>query len=183
MRPAAFLDRDGTLIEEGQYISRPEQVRLLAGAAAAVRMLRGAGLACVIVSNQSGVGRGLFTMEDLERVHDEVVRRLREEGAEVDGAYYCPAAPAAPGEEEHAERKPAPGMLVRAAREMGLDLAASWVIGDSVRDLEAGRRAGCRGGALVRTGHALGAVELRTNETIVDDVLAAATWIIQDEAT
>ena len=99
--------------------------------------------------------------------------------AALDGAYYCPARPAQPGEPEHPDRKPAPGLLLRAAQELGLALAASWIIGDSPRDLEAGRRAGCRGGALVRTGHDLGAAVVQEQEVIVDDLLAAAFWILQ----
>jgi D-glycero-D-manno-heptose 1,7-bisphosphate phosphatase len=147
-RAAVFLDRDGTLNEECGYLTRPEQMRLLAGAAEGVRLLRAAGLACVVVTNQSAVGRGLMTQDDLERVHAEMVRQLQADGAALDGLYYCPAT-----SDDDSERKPAPGMLLRAAREMNLDLARSWMIGDAARDVLASRRAGCRGAVLVRSGH------------------------------
>ena len=149
-RPAVFLDRDGTLIEECSYLTRPEQVRLLPGVGPALARLRSAGFVCVVVTNQSAVGRGMMTEADLARVHDEFFRQLRAAGAELDGLYYCPAV------QDHPDRKPAPGMLLRAARDMGLDLAASWVVGDGMRDLLAGRNAGCRGNVVVRTGHPLG---------------------------
>ncbi len=128
-RPAVFLDRDGTLNVECGHLTRPEQMQLLPGAAAALRGARGAGFACVVVTNQSAVGRGLLTEADLRRIHDEMLRQLHAEDAALDGLYHCPAAPPA----DHPERKPAPGMLLRAARELGLDLARSWMIGDSAR--------------------------------------------------
>src|SRR5204863_8262560 len=124
--PAVFLDRDGTLIEERSYLTRPEQVRLLPGVGPALVRLRDAGFACVIVSNQSAVGRGLMTEADLERVHTEFARQLAAVGVTLDGHYYCAAAPAENDKDEHPERKPAPGMLLRAAGELGLDLARSW---------------------------------------------------------
>jgi D-glycero-D-manno-heptose 1,7-bisphosphate phosphatase len=150
-RAAVFLDRDGTLNVDSGYLTRPEQMRLLPGAAEAVRCLRAAGFACVVVTNQSAVGRGWMTEADLQLVNDELVRQLNAAGTELDGLYYCPTAPGATAGEDP-ERKPAPGMLLRAAREMGLDLARSWMVGDSARDLQAGRGAGCRGSILVRSG-------------------------------
>jgi D-glycero-D-manno-heptose 1,7-bisphosphate phosphatase len=178
-----FLDRDGTLIEERNYIARPDQVRLIPGAAEAVSRLRGAGFACVVVTNQSGVGRGMLTLEQLEAVNAEMNRQLRDAGTALDGLYYCTLAPA--GEDptviEHPDRKPGPGMLLRAARELKLDLPASWVVGDSVRDVLTGRNAGCRGQILVRTGHDLGSAlaVLGTNACVVNDLTAAAEHILQ----
>jgi D-glycero-D-manno-heptose 1,7-bisphosphate phosphatase len=175
-RPAVFLDRDGTLNVECGHITRPEQMRLLPGAAAALRSLRTAGFACVVVTNQSGIGRGMMTEADLRLIHDEMFRQLHCEGAALDGLYYCGAAPP----EEHPERKPAPGMLLRAARELGIDLSRSWMIGDSARDLLAGRAAGCRGAVLVRSGHdvAEALALLRAGDHVADDIAEAAQFIL-----
>lgn len=183
MRPAVFLDRDGTLIEERHYLCDPAGVRLLPGAAGAIRMLREAGYACVLVTNQSGIGRGLFTVDDLRRVHAELERQLREAGAALDGWYFCPEAPRGTDGDrttvEHPDRKPGPGMLLRAARDLGLDLGRSWMVGDMLSDLLAGRNAGCRGSILVRTGYGsrLEAPE-KTADHIADDLMAAALWIL-----
>jgi D-glycero-D-manno-heptose 1,7-bisphosphate phosphatase len=175
MRAAIFLDRDGTLNEECGFVTRPEQVRLLAGAASAVRLLRAAGFACVVVTNQSAVGRGLMTLADLDGVHAELRRQLETQGADLDGLYYCPARPG-----DDPERKPAPGMLLRAARELQLDLARSWMVGDSARDVLAARNAGCRGAILVRSGHDVAAAIPLLNETdaIAADLAEAARLIL-----
>src|SRR5260370_1442337 len=141
-RPAVFLDRDGTLTLERGYLTRPEQVRLLSGAAEAIRLLREKQFACVLVTNQSEVGRGLMTEAALHRVHDELLRQLHAEGAALDGIYFCPAAPSAAAPDDP-ERKPAPGILLRAPRELGIDLAQSWLVGDRARALLAGHSAGC----------------------------------------
>jgi D-glycero-D-manno-heptose 1,7-bisphosphate phosphatase len=144
-RPAVFLDRDGTLIEDRHYLADPALVRILPGVAQGLRRLRTAGFVCVVVTNQSGIGRGMFAEADYHRVHAEMIRQLAAEGATLDAAYFCPAAPAAEGADERPDRKPAPGMLLRAAADLELDLTRSWTIGDAPRDVEAGRRAGCRG--------------------------------------
>ncbi len=148
-RPAVFLDRDNTLIDDPGFIDDPDQVRLLPGAAQAVRRLRSAGYAVVVASNQSGIARGLITEEQLEAVHQRLRDLLREEGAELDAIYYCPFldGPEAVVEtyrraSEH--RKPGCGMLIQAARDLNLELGRSWMIGDRVSDIEAGQRAGCR---------------------------------------
>jgi histidinol-phosphate phosphatase family protein len=140
-RPALFLDRDGTLIEDVGYPSDPRQVRPVPGAAEGLRRLARDGFALVIISNQSGVGRGLFTRADAEAVHAETVRRFAAAGVSFDGAYYCYHAP----EDGCACRKPAPGLLLRAADELGLDLRRSFMVGDKPIDVEAGTAAGCRG--------------------------------------
>jgi D-glycero-D-manno-heptose 1,7-bisphosphate phosphatase len=153
-KPAAFLDRDGTIIKHVFYLSDPAQVRLLPGAAEAIRRLRGAGFACVVVTNQSGIGRGMFTEERLGLIHDEMTRRLAAEGAALDAIYYCPEPPAGgdPTVVEHPDRKPGPGMLFRAAERLGLDLDASWMVGDLISDVLAGINAGCRGSILLGPG-------------------------------
>jgi histidinol-phosphate phosphatase family protein len=153
-RPAVFLDRDGTLIEHVHYLTRPDQVRLLPGSAAAVARLRAAGYACVVVTNQSAVGRGLMTEDDLRAVHAEMVRQLEAAGATLDGIYHCAVVPVLSDRSyvEHPDRKPGPGMLLRAAADLHLDISASWMVGDMLSDLVAGRNAGCRGSLWVRSG-------------------------------
>lgn len=147
--PAIFLDRDGTIIADPGYVSLPQQVQLLPGAAEAIKRLSAAGYRVVLVSNQSGVARGLFTEEDLAAVQTRLVMLLKAEGAELDGAYYCPFldgpdATVPAYQRDSYMRKPNPGMLLQAAEELNIDLSRSWMIGDSPRDVEAGRRAGCR---------------------------------------
>ena len=140
LRPAVFLDRDGTLVEDVGYPRDPEAVRLLDGAPEALAALRRAGFALVVVSNQSGIGRGLVTEEEAEAVHERFVRELRAHGVELDDARYCPHAP----EDACACRKPEAGLLRDSARELGLDLERSFMVGDKPSDVEAGRAAGCR---------------------------------------
>jgi len=155
MKPAVFLDRDGTLIELVHYLADPALVRLIPGAAAAVRRLRQAGFACLVVTNQSAIGRGLLSVEGLLQIHATLDQLLAAEDTHVDGYYYCPAVPASDDPEviDHPDRKPGAGLLRRAALEHGLDVARSWMCGDSLSDMFAGRNAACRGTLLVRTGY------------------------------
>jgi D-glycero-D-manno-heptose 1,7-bisphosphate phosphatase len=144
---AIFFDRDGTLIEDPGYLSHPDQVKLLAGVADALIELRGLGYKLIVVSNQSGVARGILSEKVLGQIHDRLEELLARGGARLDRIYYCPYHPdGAVGRyrKESELRKPAPGMLLTAAKDMDLDLAGSWAIGDSGRDIEAGARAGCR---------------------------------------
>ncbi|MHC4641689.1 MAG: D-glycero-beta-D-manno-heptose 1,7-bisphosphate 7-phosphatase [Planctomycetota bacterium] len=144
---AIFLDRDGTIIDDPGYLSHPEQVNLLDGAAEALVELRAMGYKLVIVSNQSGIARGILSEEDLEGIHDRLRQLLTEKGAYLDQIYYCPYHPdgvVSKYRKESDWRKPNPGMLLAAADEMGIDLSQSWSIGDSSRDVEAGLRAGCK---------------------------------------
>jgi D-glycero-D-manno-heptose 1,7-bisphosphate phosphatase len=136
---AIFLDRDGTLIDDPGYLREPELVRLLPGAAAALHRLRGQGWKLVLVSNQSGVGRGLIAPSELRAVHARLCALLADTGVQLDGSYYCEHAP----EAKCACRKPRPALLRRAANDLGLDLARSFMIGDKLSDLQAGRAAGC----------------------------------------
>ncbi len=182
-RSAVFLDRDGTLIEEKCYLSRPEQVFLLPGTAESLCKLREAGYACVVVTNQSGIGRGLYTETDMRAVNEEMFRQLRQGGTDLDGLYFCPVAPQGDDKTviEHPDRKPGPGLLLRAGREMDLDIASSWMIGDSISDILAGRHAGCRGGVLLRTGHDIAdaLAHLGAHDKVVDDLPAAVSWILE----
>jgi histidinol-phosphate phosphatase family protein len=133
LRRAAFLDRDGTLIEDRHYLGDPDGVVLLPGAAAAVRALNGAGVATVVVTNQSGIARGLLTAADYERVAARTVERFAAEGARIDAAYHCPHHPSVDG--PCACRKPGTLLYERAASELGLDLARSLFVGDRWRDV------------------------------------------------
>lgn len=133
LRPAVFLDRDGTIIHDRDYLADPAGVELLPGAAEAIARLNGAGYVVVVVTNQSGIGRGYMTVANYEAVHRRFIEVLGDGGARVDAAYYAPQAPGDPDPEEM--RKPGPGMYLRAAREHGLDLARSWLAGDRLRDV------------------------------------------------
>lgn len=139
-RAAIFLDRDGTLVYDVGYPRCPDQVQLLPGVREALAILRDHGFRLALVSNQSGVGRGWVTMEEAERVHQRLVSVLAEQGVHLDAVYYCFHAP----EEKCSCRKPSPEMLLRAAGDLKIDLARSFVIGDKPRDIEAGKGAGCR---------------------------------------
>ncbi len=148
-RAAVFLDRDNTLIEDPGYIGSPDQVQLKPGAARALKELNQAGYAVVVVTNQSGVARGLFDERALHAIHERLRELIRTEGARIDAIYACPFLPGDAAKVEAYRkdsqlRKPKPGMLLQAAGEMDLDLGASWMIGDGVRDVQAGRAAGCR---------------------------------------
>ncbi len=173
-KPAVFLDRDGTLNTDLGYLTRPEQLRLLPGVGPPLQLLRAAGFACVVVTNQSAVGRGMMSEADLARIHEELNRQLADVGATLDAIYSATAMV------DHPDRKPAPGLLLRAAADLDLDLANSWMIGDSLRDVQAGRRAGCKGGVLVRTGHPLDETQLALAAPVhvADDLAAAARFIL-----
>ena len=148
--PAVFLDRDGTLIEEVGYATRPEQIRILGGAARGLARLAAAGYKIVVATNQSAIARGLLTEDDLNRLHQCLDEQLDVLGARIDAYYACPHLPdaAAAKRPELAVvcdcRKPKPGLLLHAAGDMGLDLSASWMIGDTWRDIGAGQAAGVR---------------------------------------
>jgi D-glycero-D-manno-heptose 1,7-bisphosphate phosphatase len=145
-----FLDRDGTLLHLVPYLSDPARVRLYRGAAAALARLRGAGARLVVVTNQSGVARGFFPRQAVDRVNARMKALLAAEGVRLDAVEVCPHLAAVTGPCDC--RKPAPGMILKAAHRFGIDLAASWTIGDNASDLDAARAAGTRG-ALVLTGY------------------------------
>ena len=183
MRPAVFLDRDGTIIREVHYLADPALVDLLPGASQALKLLSEAGYATVIVSNQSAVARGLLSMEGLSLINNELCRQLLLDGVILDGWYYCTESPSSSDRTmiDHPDRKPGPGMLMKAARELDLDLSQSWMIGDMVSDLLAGRNAGCKGTILVRTGHGRkDASADRFATHVASDLLAAAHLVLLD---
>jgi D-glycero-D-manno-heptose 1,7-bisphosphate phosphatase len=145
--PALFLDRDGTLVHSVHYPSRPEQLRLYDGIGSELRLLRRMGLRLVVITNQSGIARGYFTEADLQRMHEHLAAELALQDVYLDGIYHCPHHPDGVIAELAVRctcRKPQPGMLLRAADELNLDLEHSWFIGDILDDVEAGNHAGCR---------------------------------------
>ena len=182
LNSAVFLDRDGTLIQEMEYLSRPEQVALFPGVGRGLRALREAGFKLFIVSNQSGVGRGFFTLEDVDRVHARLADEMAAEGVRFEKMYVAPEAPGAPSR----GRKPLPQFLFDARDEFQLDLSQSYLIGDKLSDLQCGWNAGVKKAILVRTGY--GRKLEQTDQSavataiVVDDLSAAAQWILQTEA-
>ena len=182
MSRAVFLDRDGTIIEEREYLHRVEDVAFIPGTAAALRQLQDAGFKLFVVTNQSGVGRGYFPMADVERVHHHLIRELARDGVRVHKFYVAPEAPDQPSR----GRKPSPQFLFDARDEFGVDLAQSYVIGDKLIDLECGWNAGVKQALLVRTGYGA-EVEKKSAEklakAVVVDDLAAAVECILNSAT
>ncbi len=153
-RPAVFLDRDGTIIEAVHYLSDPQAVRLIPDVAPALLELQAAGFACILITNQSAIGRGILSLEGFYRVQAEVYRQLCEHGIQLDGCYFCPSVPTSSDRSvlDDPERKPAPGMILRACRELNLQVNRSWMIGDMLSDVLAGRNAGCRDSLFVTCG-------------------------------
>ncbi len=178
MKPAVFLDRDGVLIEERNYLHRVEDVAFLPGVAAALKRLSDAGLKLFIVSNQSGVGRGYFTLADVERVNEHLCRELARDGVRLEKIYIAPEAPGQPGR----GRKPSPQFLFDARDEFKLNLTESFMVGDKLIDLECGWNAGVKKSILVRTGYGAklerASVEKLKRAMVVDDLTGAAEWIL-----
>ena len=144
---AVFLDRDNTLIDDPGYLADPDAVRLLPGVELALKSLEQAGFHLIVVTNQSGIARGLLTEDALQAIHERMVELLARKGAHIDEIYYCPYYAEGTVAEYSIDsdlRKPNPGMLLQACEDLDIDLATSWMVGDSSRDIEAGQRAGCR---------------------------------------
>jgi D,D-heptose 1,7-bisphosphate phosphatase len=203
---AVFLDRDGTINEEVGHMDRMEKFRLIPGAAAAIRLINASGMKAVVVTNQSGIARGLFDETFVHQIHLRLREMLRAEEAFLDGIYYCPHHPTEGRERYRIScgcRKPAPGMLLQAAADLGLDPARCSLVGDTLKDMEAASRAGVRG-ILVRTGHGSeSAAALREAQEgaakpsggpgrereeilfqplhIAEDVLEAVQWILRNQ--
>jgi len=183
MDRAVFLDRDGTIIEEKHFLHRPKNVVILPGVVAALQRLQAAGFKLFIVSNQSGVGRGYFTLADVEKVHEHLIREFAREGVRFEKIYVSPEAPDTPSR----GRKPSPQFLFDARDEFDIDLAGSYMIGDRLVDLECGWNAGVKKCLLVRTGY--GADVERTSAdrlssaVVVSDLPAATDWILSQAST
>jgi D-glycero-D-manno-heptose 1,7-bisphosphate phosphatase len=185
-RPVVFIDRDGTLTEEVGYVNHPRRLRLLPRSVEAVRRLNAAAVAAVVATNQAGIARGYFSEDVLHAVHGELVARLKEGGAHLDGIYVCPHHPREGEPPYRAEcdcRKPRPGLMRRAAAEIGLDLGRSCIVGDKASDLAAAPAIGARA-VLVLTGYGLGEWEFRHDrfpvppDHVAEDLLDAVAWFL-----
>lgn len=183
-KAGVLLDRDGTVIELVEYLADPERLRLLPGAATGIRLFNRAGIPVAVVTNQSGIARGLFDEERLAEIHARLRAELGAAGAHLDGIYHCPHHPRAGIGELRCEcdcRKPEPGLLLRAAAELDLDLRASFMVGDARSDVDAARAAGCTA-VLVRTGSGAATEQDLLDEGlragyVADDLEQAARWI------
>jgi D-glycero-D-manno-heptose 1,7-bisphosphate phosphatase len=180
MNRAVFLDRDGVIIHDKNYLSKPEDVEFIAGAFEGLRLLQENGFLLIIVTNQSGIGRGYFTIDDMNRVHEYIASKCAEHGIRFARIYYAPEAPGQPSY----GRKPSPRFLFDAQKEFKVDLSRSYMIGDKLVDLECGWNAGVRRCILVRTGYGS---ELEKSQpqaikdaVIVNDISEAASWILSD---
>jgi D-glycero-D-manno-heptose 1,7-bisphosphate phosphatase len=178
MKRAVFLDRDGTIIKERNYLCRVEEVAIFPGAGGALARLQQAGFKLFIVSNQSGVGRGYFTLADVEKVNEHLVGELGRDLVRFEKIYIAPEAPDVPSR----GRKPSPQFLLDARDEFGVELAQSYMIGDKLIDLECGWNAGVKKSLLVRTGYGAelerASADKLGGATVVDDLPAAAEWIL-----
>lgn len=181
-RHAVFLDRDGTILVEKEYLADPRQAELIPGAAEGLRRLAEAGFALVVVTNQSGIARGMYRVADYEAVDARMRELLGQHGVRIEASYYCPHHPDFNGVCQC--RKPGSALFRQAVRELGLDARASWLVGDRLRDLEPASSLAARGSVLVRTGY--GTDEARTAPSAVvvaDDLSGAADAILRAEST
>ena len=180
---AVFLDRDGTINEEVGYLDSLDKLQILPEAFEAVRLINQAGMKTVVITNQSGIGRGFFDEAFVVRVHEEMRRLFLKEGALIDGFYYCPHHPTEGiglYRQACSCRKPEPGLLLNAAEDLVIDIGKSYMIGDTPKDVEAGQRAGAKG-ILVQTGYGKVADMGSTHpDYIAQDVLEAVKWIMRD---
>ena len=190
-RAAIFLDRDGTICEEVGYVNHLSRSRLLPNSLEAIGLINQAGLLAVVTTNQSGVARGYFSQDLVESVHAKLQASVTGAGARLDAIYYCPHHPTEgtpPWRAVCECRKPEPGMILRAAREHGIDLSRSFVVGDSVADIEAGASAGVPG-ILVKTGYGRGLLEHQRHRFktepvhTADDLLEAVRFILSRRRT
>ena len=185
LSPAAFLDRDGTIIEEVGYLDRPERLELFPWSSSAIRALNRAGIRVVMVSNQSGIARGFFDEATVERLHARLAEQLAAGGATIDGYYYCPHHPdgkVAAYARVCDCRKPGRGLVDRAVRELGVDPRRSFAVGDRWLDVALARTVGARG-ILVRTGYGLTEEQRPPKglaaDVVVDNLVEAVSWMLR----
>jgi histidinol-phosphate phosphatase family protein len=173
---AVFLDRDGTIAKDVHYCRRAEDFHILPRVPQAIRLLNQHGFKVVVITNQSGIARGYFTEETLSRIHDRMKSDLQQDGASIDAIYVCPHHP----DDECECRKPKPALLLRAAREIGIALDRSYMVGDDVKDVQAGRAAGCRTVWLTvdPAQQAHGASPL--SHHVAADLFEAVEWLLKD---
>lgn len=185
---AVFLDRDGTICEDLGYINSINQIHLIPKSAEAIRLLNQKGFRVVVITNQSGVARGVIPEENLANIHAELLRQLKEEKAFLDGMYYCPHHPTdgyPPYLQDCTCRKPGTGLLERAALDLDLDLTVSYMVGDHFSDVECGKRVGAKT-VLLLTGHGRQTLERQQEwpfqpDYIAHDLYEAVLWILQQE--
>ncbi len=185
MQKAVFLDRDGTIIEDTGYVHERDKVRFLPGASQAIKSLNENGFRVIIITNQAGVARGYFTEEAVKEINSFVQESLANEGAFIDMIYYCPHHVEGIIDEYKKEcycRKPNPGMIEQAVRDFDIDLKNSFVVGDHLSDVEAGRRAGCKT-ILIAGGHSQnkGEESLQISNYVAPDLSEAVKWLIELE--
>lgn len=184
MAKAVFLDRDGTIVEDTGYLHEISRVRFLPRVGPAIKLLNGNGFKVIIVTNQAGVARGYFTEETVREINGYIQARLAEQAAAIDKIYYCPHHIEGVIEQYRQEcysRKPNPGMIEQAERELGIDLADSFVIGDNPSDIEAGHRAGCRAILLDDGVSAKRAGEIKViPDHTAPDLYEAVQWLLKD---
>jgi D-glycero-D-manno-heptose 1,7-bisphosphate phosphatase len=171
MTPFVFLDRDGTLVRDHGYTHRLADYALLPGVVPALQRLAAAGFGLAVVTNQSGIGRGLFGLADYHAFERRLERDLAAQGVHLAASFFCPHRP----DEGCACRKPAPGLLLRARDVLGADLARSFIVGDGIRDAEAGLAAGCAGAVLLAAAPPPG---LPPRVHVAEDLGAAAAWLV-----
>lgn len=183
MRKAVFLDRDGTIIEDVGYLSDICQINILPGAAEAIKLLNDNGYKVIIVTNQAGIARGYFTESRAKEINERLMQLLVGQGSVIERAYYCPHhidGIIAKYKKECNCRKPNPGMIEQAVKELDIDISSSFMIGDKGSDIEAGRRAGCR---TIVVGGGTDSLELKELLQPVDHVatgiLEAVTWLLR----
>jgi len=184
MKKACFLDRDGVIIRDADYLASPDQVELFPGTAEALRLLKQHDYCLIVISNQSGVARGYFSEQDVNTINNRIDELLKPEKINIDAYYFCPHHPdgSISGYNVDCEcRKPKPGMFLQAAREMSVDLSQSLMIGDKVSDIQAGTNAGCKLGVMVRTGHGQEQISSHNTNGIIirNDILDAVSYILE----
>lgn len=188
---AVFFDRDGTINEEVGYLDKLDKIRIIPGAPEAIKLINLSGMKAIVITNQSGVARGLFTEELVQKANEVIQSELKKSGAYVDGFYYCPHHPTE-GRGIYLLtckcRKPAPGMLFSAGKDFNIDLAESYLVGDTFRDVQTAKTAGLKA-ILVKTGYGKellldGNNDQATPENkpdyIAEDILAAVQWILKE---
>ena len=180
IRAAVFLDRDGTINIEKRYLYRYEDWEWISGAIEAIKKFNDAGVLVIVITNQAGVARGMYTCEDVELLHERVSKELQAHGAHIDAYYYCPHHPEFGNKMFCSCRKPAPGLLFKAQKEWGIDLDRSAIFGDKVSDIEAGQVAGVKP-FLVSTGYGQLQRNLVTSEMhYVDNILTASKFFLDE---
>lgn len=182
LSPAIFIDRDGVINKELEYVWRVENFHILPGVVDGIRRLQNAGFRTFVITNQAGIGRGFFTEQDFSNITNFMLTSLTGEGVHIDEVYFCPHHP------EHGLgryktdcvcRKPQPGMILKACAEHAIDPSASYLIGDKATDIAAGRAAHLKGCVLVKSGHPVDQQDAASADVVVADLYEAAVWILR----